>query len=156
MGYILAQCKLCIFLKLCRATIWFFKSRGASIALTLSIVISTIITLAYIRKTKDYEKTWHGWSWESLTGWWNFVRLGLPGMLVNCFEWWAGEIAIIIAGTIGENDLALVSIYMNLLIFIFGVSQCRNSSGSSYATHLFGNSHSMDLLRLPLFVLAMN
>lgn len=50
------------------------------------------------------------------------MRLGLPGLLVNCFEWWAGEIAIIIAGTIGKTDLALVSIFMNVLIFIFGVS----------------------------------
>ena len=51
------------------------------------------------------------------------MRLGFPGLLVNCFEWWAGEIAIITAGTIGKTDLALVSIYMNLLLFIFGVSQ---------------------------------
>eukprot|EP00731_Ephydatia_muelleri_P026417 Em0018g517a len=93
---------------------------GAPIAMTITYIFSPLIMLVYLWKTKAYEKTWSGWSWDSLTGWWSFVRLGLPGLLVNCFEWWAGEIAIIIAGTIGKTDLALVAIFMNVLIFIFG------------------------------------
>ena len=100
----------------------FSLCRGAPIAMTITYIFSPLIMLVYLWKTKAYEKTWYGWSWDSLTGWWSFVRLGLPGLLVNCFEWWAGEIAIIIAGTIGKTDLALVSIFMNVLIFIFGVS----------------------------------
>ena len=65
------------------------------------------------------------------------MRLGLPGLLVNCFEWWAGEIAIITAGTIGKTDLALVSIYMNLLLFIFAVSQFGPYGSSLLHTLLY-------------------
>ena len=39
-----------------------------------------------------------GWSLESFTDWGAFTRLGIYGILMICFEWWAIETTIILSG----------------------------------------------------------
>lgn len=35
-----------------------------------------------------------------------YLRIGVPGMLMLCFEWWAFELLAIFTGLLGVNQLA--------------------------------------------------
>ena len=65
-----------------------------------------------------------GWSWESIRGWWQFLKLGIPGMAMICLEWVSYEIVVFVLGSIGEVELAINSILVNLLVIMFMVRQC--------------------------------
>ena len=53
-----------------------------------------------------------GWSLESLTEWCQFARLGIPGVLIVAFEWWAFEISTFIVGSIGEVQLSVNTVFL--------------------------------------------
>lgn len=38
---------------------------------------------------------------ETFKGWVKFLKLGVPGMFMQCFEWWAFEVLAILAGLLG-------------------------------------------------------
>jgi MATE family multidrug resistance protein len=74
--------------------------------------------VVYIKWRKLHHLTWGGWSFESLTEWGQFLRLGLPGLLMLGFEWWSYEISAIVVGTIDDTQLAIAGIlllYSNML-----------------------------------------
>ena len=64
-----------------------------------------------------------GWSWESLRGWSQFLRLGVPGAAMLCFDWISFEVAAFVLGTIDEVQLAVNAILFNIAIMLFMVSQ---------------------------------
>lgn len=38
---------------------------------------------------------------ETFKGWKKFLKLAVPGTLMQCFEWWAYEVLAIFAGLLG-------------------------------------------------------
>ncbi len=68
-----------------------------------------------------HKQTWGGWSWESLEGWWQYTKLGVPGLLMLCCEWWSFEIAAFVAGSINKTQLGINSIIVVLQTVIFMV-----------------------------------
>ena len=72
-------------------------------------------------------KIWHpwtdvGWSWESLRGWGQFLKLGVPGAMMLFIEWVSYEISYFVLGSIDVVQLALGTILMQLLTLLFMVS----------------------------------
>ena len=63
-----------------------------------------------------------GWSWESLRGWSQFLRLGIPGAAMLCFDWISFELAAFVLGTIDEVQLAVNAILFNITVLLFMVS----------------------------------
>ena len=57
----------------------------------------------------------------SLNDWWQFLKLGIPGMAMICLEWTSYEIAVFVLGSIGEVELAINSILVNVLVLMFMV-----------------------------------
>ena len=49
------------------------------------------------------------------------MRLGIPGLLMICFEWWSAEIATFVSGTINETELAVNAIWFQVLVVMFMV-----------------------------------
>ena len=88
----------------------------------VSQLLALVFLLLYIRLRGLHRKTWDGWSWSSLREWWPFLRLGLPGMLMICLEWWAFEIGTVISGMLGETELAVNSVLFNTLAIVYMVS----------------------------------
>ena len=43
---------------------------------------------------------------ESFRGWCQYLKVSLPSTAMICAEWWAYEILIVLAGTIGVAELA--------------------------------------------------
>ena len=83
-----------------------------------------MILIVYMCARGLHKQTWGGWSWESLSEWGQYVKFGVPGLLMVCCEWWSFEITAIVAGSIDETQLGINSIIMNLTSMIFTVSLC--------------------------------
>lgn len=57
-----------------------------------------------------------------------YLRIGLPQAVTYCLEWWAFELLAIFSGLINVEQLAAEVVVLNLVTFIFMISQ-----GTSYA-----------------------
>jgi MATE family multidrug resistance protein len=66
----------------------------------------------------------------------NFLKIGVPGMLMLCFEWWAFELLAIFTGTLGVYQLATEVVIINLISFIFmlplGISYSASALTGNY------------------------
>ncbi len=90
--------------------------------MVLSTALAPILLIIYIWCRKLHLQTWGGLSFESLTEWGQFLRLGIPGCLMLAFEWWTFEISTLIAGSIDKTQLAVSSIILQMVTLIFMVS----------------------------------
>ncbi|XP_029922269.1 multidrug and toxin extrusion protein 1-like [Myripristis murdjan] len=79
---------------------------GSAAANTLSQIYICAFLFAYIWWKKLHEKTWGGWSAESLQEWGSYMKLAIPSTFMTCFEWWIYEFGGFFAGMLSENDLA--------------------------------------------------
>ena len=100
--------------------------------MVLSHVLSPILLIIYIKWRKLHLQTWGGWSFESLTEWWPFIRLGIPGFLTVAFEWWSFEINVLVSGSISQLQLAISVTILQLLTLYFMVSCYILMAGLQY------------------------
>ena len=84
---------------------------GAAIALNITYCMTFLIQECYIHFVdwpffKDFIQPF--WTRDSFTcsGTKEFLKLGVPGTLMQCAEWWAFEVLAIFAGMLGEHQLA--------------------------------------------------
>ena len=56
-----------------------------------------------------------GWSWESLRDWWQFLKLGLPGIAMICVEWISFEVSAFVLGSIDEVQLGINAVVISIL-----------------------------------------
>ncbi|KAL0080250.1 mate-domain-containing protein [Phycomyces blakesleeanus] len=87
---------------------------GAPLATSLSYWIMLGLLLLYIRFVAGSE-AWGGWSRESLEGWWSFLKLAIPGILMVCTEWWSFELCALAASYLSTVDLAAQSILLTTI-----------------------------------------
>ncbi|GIZ42926.1 hypothetical protein CKM354_000617300 [Cercospora kikuchii] len=86
---------------------------AAPVATGIGFWLSFIGLLLWIKLVEGSE-AWAGWDRRSFHNLGTFVRLALLGILHVGTEWWAFEIVTIIAGQLGEVDLAAQSAIMTL------------------------------------------
>lgn len=67
----------------------------------------------------DPENTWPALSREVLRGWFEFLKLGLPGAASVFIEWGSYEISASVAGQLGDIKLAAHTVFMNTASFWF-------------------------------------
>ncbi|KAI7872113.1 mate-domain-containing protein [Spinellus fusiger] len=84
---------------------------GAPLATSMSYWLMLGLLLLYVRFVKG-SKAWGGWSRECLLGWWPFLRLAIPGIMMVCTEWWSFELCALAASYLGTIDLAAQSILL--------------------------------------------
>ena len=95
--------------------------RGAALAVVIALYSSLSLLILIIIVFKLYKKTWFGWSRDCLNGWWEFVRYGVPGLVMICFEWWSFEIGYLVLGTAEDGPLqqGVHAILMSLVTVAF-------------------------------------
>ena len=97
---------------------------GSAIALTLSQYIIAAGYLLYIRFSHLYKQTWGGWSVESLFGWYQYLKYGVPGMIMLCFEWCSFESGYFSVGAFApypKVELGIYSVLMNFAGLAFSI-----------------------------------
>ena len=96
--------------------------RGAVVCLTISNILPPLLVIGYVRCRKLHKETWGGWSFESLQEWWLYIKLALPGMLMVTLEWAAFEVVNLVAGILGETELAANIVWFQLAVILYMVS----------------------------------
>jgi MATE family multidrug resistance protein len=79
-----------------------------------------------------YKNTWDGWSMELFQDWGSFLKLAIAGLLMVSLQFWAFEAGTLLAGTLGEVQLAAQSIIFQLesltyMVSSFGVEEIDES-----------------------------
>ncbi|XP_053363546.1 multidrug and toxin extrusion protein 1 [Clarias gariepinus] len=87
---------------------------GSAAANVASQYTMAIIPLVYIWYKGLHKNTWQGLSMECLQEWGEFMRLGLPGMIMLGAEWWTYELGAFLAGLISEVELGSQSVTYEL------------------------------------------
>ena len=76
-----------------------------------------------------------GWSWKSLEEWPQYLKLGIPGMIMICVEWVSFEVSAFIVGTIDEVELAVNGILLNYSLLLYTVKYLAQE------TSVYANMH---------------
>ncbi|XP_067464224.1 multidrug and toxin extrusion protein 1 [Thunnus thynnus] len=79
---------------------------GSAIANSLSQISICLLLYGYIRWKNLHKETWGGWSTDCLQEWGTYMKLAIPSVFMVCFEWWIWEVGGLLAGVLGEVDLA--------------------------------------------------
>lgn len=111
---------------------------GASLATNITYILNMLITDCFIRYKQhtDFRDMIFFYDRSCFTNLWNYLKIGIPGMLMLCFEWWAFELLAIFTGLLGVSELAAEVVIINMISFIFMLPL-----GISYsASALTGNS----------------
>ena len=66
------------------------------------------------------------------------MKIGVPGMLMLCFEWWAFELLAIFSGLIGVTELAAEVVIINIVSFIFMLPLGVSYSASALTGNFLG------------------
>lgn len=98
---------------------------GAVIALVISNSLPSLMVIVYIWLRKLHRETWDGWSFECLEEWRLFIKLALPGLLMNVLEWWGFETVSFLAGALSETELAANVVWFQIIVILYMVSDCR-------------------------------
>jgi len=61
----------------------------------------------------------------------NNIYIGFPGAIMVCNEWWAYEVCALLAGILGETQLAVQSIFSSITNYSYNIPM-----GLSMATTL--------------------
>ncbi|KAI9148598.1 ethionine resistance protein [Blastocladiella emersonii ATCC 22665] len=103
---------------------------GAAVGSVVADTVSMLGIIAYTVYWNGHQ-CWKPWSREALSGWRQFLKLGLPGLVMVCSEWWLFEVVALVAGSLGSETLAAQSILLNscsLLYMVFlGISVANSS-----------------------------
>lgn len=97
-----------------------------------------LVLVAYLSWSGEGRKFWGGWSRAALRGWGEFLRLGVPGMLMMCTEWWAFELLAVQAGWLRDADTALAGHTLlfnaesNAFMFYLGTGVALNVRVGNY------------------------
>lgn len=114
------------------------RENGAAAATNITYILNMVIADGVIRYKQNttfkdmvffYDKT-------VLNGIGNYLKIGIPGMLMLCFEWWAFELLALFTGTLGVYQLATEVVIINLISFIFmlplGISYSASALTGNY------------------------
>jgi len=99
---------------------------GAAIALNITFCSNFIVQEFYVRFIdwvffKDFiQPLFHrsSFDWQGAK---EFLKLAVPGTMMQCAEWWAFELLAIFAGLLGTHQLAAQVAIINIIGLIYMV-----------------------------------
>jgi MATE family multidrug resistance protein len=86
---------------------------GAPLAVSITNWLMLILGICYVAFIKG-KSAWGGFSKQAFDEWGPFLKLGIPGILMVCSEWWAFEIISLMIAYFGNTQLAAHSIIMSV------------------------------------------
>lgn len=87
----------------------------------LSLYLSAFLQIALSWNHPSVQRTLQPFDKAALTGWWEYIKLGLPGTIMLCSEWWAYEILTIFASLLGTAEVAAQTIILQTASLAFMV-----------------------------------
>lgn len=117
-----------------------WREVGAAIAMNLTYILNMVIADILIKARsngtfKDMVFSYDQTCYQQLG---TYLRIGVPGMLMLCFEWWCFELLAIFAGLLNVNMLATEVIIVNCISFLFMLPLGVGYSASALAGNYLG------------------
>jgi MATE family multidrug resistance protein len=111
---------------------------GAAIATNITYMLNMFLIEVILRYHQDFRYT--RCKLMNLTcifsNWMDYLKIGVPGACMICFEWWAFELLAIFSGYISVEALAAEVVIINIVSFIFmmplGISYSASSLTGNY------------------------
>ena len=74
---------------------------GLAIATSIKDFVSFTMVMIYCRCSSNFKQTLQPVDSEAFMEWSSYLKVSLPSAFMMCCEWWAFEIYIMLAGTMG-------------------------------------------------------
>ena len=109
---------------------------GAALALDITYILNMILTDLWVSWSKICPEAWIKIDKEAFKEWGSYLKIGIPGACMLCFEWWAFELLAIFSGYLGVIQLAAEVVVINMVSFIFmiplGISYAASALTGNY------------------------
>uniref|UniRef100_A0A2P2MA55 Protein DETOXIFICATION n=2 Tax=Rhizophora mucronata TaxID=61149 RepID=A0A2P2MA55_RHIMU len=79
--------------------------KGAPLAASITLWVSTIMLAMYVILAKRFKHTWDGFSFESFSYFLTNLKLALPSAAMVCMESWAFEGLVLVAGIMPNAEI---------------------------------------------------
>lgn len=112
---------------------------GAAIALSLTRVLEGALLTFYVMMFYQFRSPFVFLAPAVFQHWSQFLRLGLPNVLMNS-QWWAEEVIIFLSGTFShpEQELAAMSVYQYMISICYILPRSLATVGSCRVGHFLG------------------
>ena len=109
---------------------------GSAMATNITYILNWILSDIILYRHKDFKQTAVRFDRTALAYWADYLKIGVPGACMLCFEWWAFEFLAIFSGYMGVASLAAEVVIINIVTFVFmmplGVSFAASSLTGNY------------------------
>lgn len=118
------------------------REKGAALATNITWIANMVIsdTIIRIRKDKDYEYMVFWYNRTVFQDLGMYLKIGIPGMLMLCCEWWIFELLAIFTGLLGVDQLAAEVVIINLIAFVFMIPLGISYSASALTGNYLGEN----------------
>lgn len=139
---------LIVHIFLCWLLIWHFNLRetGAAIATNITYIANMVITDIICNCKAGLAKTYAMPNMDVFKEVGAYLKVGISGALMLCFEWWAFELLAIFSGLISVEALAAEVVVINIVTFIFMIPLGISYAASALTGYFIGRKK-MDLAR---------
>ncbi|KAL0928092.1 hypothetical protein M5K25_002332 [Dendrobium thyrsiflorum] len=98
--------------------------KGASLSASISLWISFLMLVLYIKFSVKFKETWQGLSKESFHYILPSMKLAIPSALMVCLEYWAFEILVLLAALLpdSESSTSLIAMCVNTEVIAFMIT----------------------------------
>ena len=102
---------------------------GTALAMNITAFSNAMLITVYVTYFQpDLREAWFWPDKDCFQGLLDYLRLGIPAMLMLCFEWWTFEIQTFMASFISVQAIGSQVIILNSIYFMFCITL-----GLSYA-----------------------
>ncbi|KAL7129523.1 hypothetical protein ABFS83_13G072700 [Erythranthe nasuta] len=117
-----------------------FAYRGAPLAASISLWLSLFMFVLYVFNDTKIEKTWEGFTSESLSHVYSNLKLALPSAAMVCMEYWAFEILVLLAGLMPNSEIStsLIALCVNTEDICFLVAYGLSAAASTRVSNELG------------------
>ena len=92
---------------------------GVMAVRALTELIYSLSLILYMKYSHCCDDTLIAPSMDIFRGWWEYMVIAFPALIMTCFEWWAFEILNLFTGRIGVEDLGANVIAINYTNLIY-------------------------------------
>ena len=120
-----------------------FGIPGSAAALTISQYVLALGYILYFRFSHLYHETWNGWGIQSLKGWSQYLKYGIPGMLMLCFEWWSFESGYFSVGAFSpypKIELGIYSVVLTFATILYSIAEGFTIASTVRVGNLLGSN----------------
>ncbi|CAI2365864.1 unnamed protein product [Moneuplotes crassus] len=94
---------------------------GIAIVTSIAYFMNYLVPMIYVTLKKDSvrENSMRWINKDSFFGLWQYMRYGIPSMMLTALEYWSREMITIFGGFFGEKELGACVILFNTLDFVY-------------------------------------